>query len=205
MQTEETQIENQEVFHTEPTYPVAERETRIELVRKVLVNMKDSIENALHLLEAGTLEEVDATVKRISGEKHAIDADIAEATGIRVVEGVFDGQNMVGSDGKVYTVPPNYASKSRLVEGDILKLTIRKDGSFIFKQIGPIDRKRVIATLGHDDETQEYLASDEDGNNWKVLTASVTYYRGIPGDEIVVLVPRQAPSVWAAVENVVKK
>jgi len=30
----------------------------------------------------------------------------------KIVEGVFDGQNMLGSDGKNYPVPANYASKS---------------------------------------------------------------------------------------------
>ena len=28
----------------------------------------------------------------------------------KVIEGVFDGQTMVGSDGKTYPVPANYAS-----------------------------------------------------------------------------------------------
>jgi len=54
----------------------------------------------------------------------------------KIVEGVFDGQIMIGPDGKSYPVPANYASKSKLVEGDILKLTIADDGGFIYKQIG---------------------------------------------------------------------
>ena len=48
----------------------------------------------------------------------------------RIVEGVFDGQTMHDNEGKSYPVPANYASKSKLVEGDILKLTIADDGSF---------------------------------------------------------------------------
>ena len=56
----------------------------------------------------------------------------------KVIEGVFDGQTMHDADGKAYPVPANYASKSKLVEGDILKLTIADDGSFIYKQIGPV-------------------------------------------------------------------
>ena len=60
-----------------------------------------------------------------------------EDVGGKVVEGVFDGQIMIGPDGKSYPVPANYASKSKLVEGDILKLTIADDGGFIYKQIGP--------------------------------------------------------------------
>src|ERR1044072_872969 len=65
----------------------------------------------------------------------------------KAVEGVFDGQNMVVSDGKMYPVPANYASKSKLVQGDILKLTVAEDGAFLYKQIGPIPRKQVVGTL----------------------------------------------------------
>ena len=65
----------------------------------------------------------------------------------KIVEGVFDGQNMLGSDGKNYPVPANYASKSKLVQGDILKLTITEDGSFMYKQIGPIPRRNLLVRL----------------------------------------------------------
>ena len=65
----------------------------------------------------------------------------------KVMEGVFDGQAMIGPDGKTYPVPANYASKSKLVEGDILKLTIADDGGFIYKQIGPVARRQIIGTL----------------------------------------------------------
>lgn len=65
----------------------------------------------------------------------------------KIIEGVFDGQNMVGSDGKTYPVPANYASKSKLVQGDILKLTIADDGIFLYKQIGPIPASKLWAHL----------------------------------------------------------
>ena len=65
----------------------------------------------------------------------------------KVIEGVFDGQMMLSPDGKNYPIPANYASKSKLVEGDLMKLTIAEDGSFIYKQIGPVPRKQVIGTL----------------------------------------------------------
>lgn len=120
-----------------------------------------------------------------------------------VVEGVFDGQNMIGPDGKKYSVPANYASKSKLVEGDILKLTIDRQGNFIYKQIGPIERKRLIGTLVKDREKGEYvvLAGDK---LFKVLMASITYYKGDENDEVVILVPKDADSTWAAVENIIK-
>ena len=71
--------------------------------------------------------------------------------GGKIIEGVFDGQNMIGPDKKQYPVPANYASKSKLVEGDVLKLTIAEDGSFIYKQIGPVERKKMLGILMVDD------------------------------------------------------
>ena len=76
---------------------------------------------------------------------------------------------MIGPDGKNYPVPANYASKSKLVEGDILKLTIGESGKFMYKQIGPVERKTVIGTLtSHDDQYfvevngKEYKFSDDE-------------------------------------------
>ena len=120
-----------------------------------------------------------------------------------VVEGVFNGQIMIGPDGKQYSVPANYASKSKLVEGDLLKLTIDNDGSFIFKQIAPVDRARLVGRLVKDQETDEFVALTGD-KIYKLLMASITYFKGSEGDEVVILVPKDADGVWAAVENIIK-
>lgn len=121
-----------------------------------------------------------------------------------IVEGVFDGQVMIGPDGKKYSVPANYASKSKLVEGDLLKLTISPDGSFIFKQISPVDRKRVVGHLVRDKEMDQYVVLSED-RVYKILMASITYFKGEEGDEVVILVPKDSDSSWAAVENIIKQ
>ena len=80
----------------------------------------------------------------------------------QIIEGVFNGQNMIGPDAKEYSVPANYASKSKLVEGDILKLTIQYDGSFIYKQIKPIQRDRIKGKLIIDEVTGQYSVLAED-------------------------------------------
>jgi hypothetical protein len=116
----------------------------------------------------------------------------------KVIEGVFDGQNMVGSDSKTYPVPANYASKSKLVQGDILKLTIAEDGAFLYKQIGPIPRKQVVGTLKL--ENGHYFV-DVNGKNLRVLLASVTYFKAKPGDQVSVNVPEDdSTTEWAALE-----
>ena len=116
----------------------------------------------------------------------------------KVIEGVFDGQSMVGPDGKVYPVPANYASKSKLVQGDILKLAIGDDGKFTYKQIGPIPRKTVLGTLIYKDG--QYVV-EVDKKQYKVLLASITYFKAHPGDQISVILPEDDKDVeWAAIE-----
>ncbi len=116
----------------------------------------------------------------------------------KIVEGVFDGQKMMGPDGKEYPVPANYASKSKLVEGDILKLTITDDGGFVYKQIGPIERKQIIGTLVQHDGAYYVEAN---GREYRILLASVTYFKINIGDQVTIIIPVDKPdAVWAAVE-----
>jgi hypothetical protein len=117
----------------------------------------------------------------------------------KVIEGVFDGQNMVGSDGKTYPVPANYASKSKLVQGDILKLTIAEDGAFMYKQIGPIPRKQVVGMLNQKDG---HYYVDINDKRYQVLLASVTYFKAKAGDQVSVNIPEDdsVDAEWAALE-----
>ena len=86
---------------------------------------------------------------------------------------------MIGPDNKQYPVPANYASKSKLVEGDVLKLTIAEDGSFIYKQIGPVERRKILGILLEDDKGDFKVLAD--GKMYKVLLASLTYFKADPG------------------------
>lgn len=116
----------------------------------------------------------------------------------KIIEGVFDGQSMVGSDGKIYPVPANYASKSKLVQGDILKLTIADDGTFLYKQIGPVPRVQKVGLLTLE-SGQYYVEIDK--QKFRVLLASVTYFKAKPGDQVSVDLPEDTTGVeWAALE-----
>jgi hypothetical protein len=131
------------------------------------------------------------------GEDAIITTSVKEEQVGKIIEGVFDGQNMVGSDGKTYPVPANYASKSKLVQGDILKLTIAEDGAFLYKQIGPIPRKQVVGTLTQKDG--HYIVN-YNGKDYRVLLASVTYFKAKPGDQVSVNIPEDENAEWAALE-----
>ena len=116
----------------------------------------------------------------------------------KIIEGVFDGQIMIGPDGKNYPVPANYASKSKLVEGDLMKLTITPDGKFLYKQIGPVERKSVIGTLTHHDDKYYVEVA---GREYEILYASVTYFHLREGSQVSVVIPAgNADAQWAAVE-----
>ena len=138
----------------------------------------------------------------ISGESDNVvlspNNSIIESPQGKIIEGVFDGQTMIGPDGKNYPVPANYASKSKLVEGDILKLTINDDGGFIYKQIGPVPRRQIIGTLVNHDGSYFVEAG---GNEYKILLASVTYFKLRTGDQVTIIIPEDSTdTTWAAVE-----
>ncbi len=118
----------------------------------------------------------------------------------KVIEGGFDGQHMVGPDGKSYPVPANYASKSKLVQGDMLKLIIGDDGTFIYKQIGPVERRKLIGTLNLKDGSYFVEAR---GQEYHVLFASVTYFKAQPGDQVTMVIPEEGEAEWAAIEAVI--
>jgi hypothetical protein len=121
-----------------------------------------------------------------------------------VIEGVFDGERMVDMNGKSFQVSANYASKSKLIEGDPLKLYITADGKYFYKQVGPIERKTIPGVLRQ--EGNHYIVEAEDGNSYNVLTASVTYYMSLyhtkPGDRVMIMIPANHPARWAVIDNV---
>ena len=134
----------------------------------------------------------------VVGRDESVSNDVKNDLKGKIIEGVFDGQNMLGSDSKIYPVPANYASKSKLVQGDILKLTIADDGSFLYKQIGPIARKQLVGQLNL--ENGKYFV-DVDGKQLRVLLASVTYFNAKPGDQVSINVPEDdSKCEWAALE-----
>ncbi len=148
------------------------------------------------------LSEIEPTAQQSGAAAPAVD-DEPLAEGERIIEGVFDGQNMQGNDGNEYPVPPNYASKSKLVEGDVLKLTIGTDGLFTYKQISPVERERVVGVLTTDEQGNFVVKTPD--VSYKILLASVTFYRAKEGDEVTVLLPKHGEAEWGAVENVIHK
>ena len=189
-----------DIDESEPEHYLAAE--KLEVVKHILLNLRNNLDRAIKLLEDGYQGDKTLVLDKLEEIKNGVFEVPNEVGEGQIIEGVFDGQKMIGADGNEYQVPPNYASKSKLVEGDILKLTIDQRGNFVYKQIGPIERKRVKARL-HQDESSQYYATFGP-KHWKLLSAAVTYFRGEVGNEVIILIPHDSKSQWAAVENVVK-
>jgi hypothetical protein len=170
--------------------------SNLSLISQMIDSAEKNIQSARQLLR----EMMGGKIDTAEIVKKAQTLSVSE--GGKIIEGVFDGQNMIGPDGKQYPVPANYASKSKLVEGDVLKLTIAEDGSFIYKQIGPIERKKVLGILSQDEKGDYRVVAE--GQSFKVLLASLTYFKAEPGDQVTIVVPKDKDAAWGAVENVIK-
>lgn len=170
-----------------------------------LVNVKDNnLEQVSRLIDA--IENDLFTLRKIllnsSFEKTAKASLSHNKNDGHIVEGIFNGEEMIDGQGKHYHVSPNYASKSKLVTGDQLKLTIASDGSFIFKQIGPIERQNVVGIIH---EKNGKYQVDIGGKLYNVLQASVTYFKAKPGNKVTIVIPKNLESNWAALENIITK
>lgn len=170
-----------------------------------LIQIQELIESA-----ESSLKTAQALLRHVTGvtdtsrERHAERAGSLSSSPIsgKMVEGIFDGQNMVDSTGQTYPVPANYASKSKLVEGDGMKLTITDEGKFIYKQISPLKRRTAVGMLIQEDGQYKVLV---EGKAYRVLLASVTFYRAEVGDQVTVLLPEGEEAKWGAVEAVIPK
>ena len=123
---------------TEETISTAEIIAKVQQLKQMSEELLTLLQKAPAALPLMTVQ-----VRTITTPPPSFNAEMAGS----VLEGHFNGEKMIGDDGKEYNVPPNYASKSKLVTGDRMKLTITPQGAFIYKQIGPINRKRVIGAL----------------------------------------------------------
>ena len=128
--------------------------SKIALIKEMLETAESSLRSAKQMLTDMSSENGKSQFSERAKKRGTLESTDEG----QIIEGVFDGEKMLGPDKKEYSVPANYASKSKLVPGDILKLTVGDDGSFIYKQIGPVERARLVGTLTYDDGQYRVIA-----------------------------------------------
>ncbi len=170
-------------------------------IQELIDSAMSSLKTANSLIK-GLTGVSDSSRERLTTRASSMGMSAYSSTATKVVEGIFDGQNMVDAQNQTYPIPANYASKSKLVEGDGMKLTITDEGKFIYKQIAPIDRRTMVGVLIQEDGQYKVLA---EGKAYRLLLASVTFYRAEVGDQVTILVPKTGNANWGAVEAIIPK
>lgn len=173
------QEKNKDEFDFTGTY-----QKKYENVKNLLQSALNQIEKIQNIIDNMEREERKAHYQSIPG-----------------TEGVFDGQYLVAQDGRKTEVPPNYAAKSKLVYGDILKV-FTDSGRQIFKQIDRVER-RVIEGVLTKKEGKWYLLSDV--GSYKISDASAEFNSAELNDRAVALIPAENTKVpFACLDKVLK-
>lgn len=158
-----------------------------------------------------TIELAEQQLKKAKSILHHISPQDMPETAIKKPEakshdsvaGVFDGFHMIGEDKKKYPVPLNYASKTKLIPGDQLKLTIMTDGGLIYKVLKLAERKHMKAVLSKNHEGK-YVAMTSDGHTYFLNQAAVTFYKWFSGDDLFIIVNADDSGTFAAIEAIIK-
>lgn len=107
-----------------------------------------------------------------------------------IIYGKLAEDGFRGDDGKTYPISANYVSKSRLLIGDTLKLTL-DDRGISYKQIELVPRRTVIAIVQVSADSEKYYAVTISGEAYEIPFASASFYKLRNGDEVVVIIPRR--------------
>lgn len=172
----------------------------IAAIRDFIITAEKSIKNAKKLLK-DVLEENDLSLNsEVNLETTGLSSYASGES--KVIEGVFTGEDMLGVDKNHYPVPVNYASKSKLVQGDKLKLTIEWNGKMLYKQILPIERETKVGLLTKEYGKFQVVANEK---TYDVLTAAVTHFKWEIGDKISIIVPAGKDATFAAIDAIIPK
>ncbi len=169
----------------------------IEVIRKKLYDIQTQVNELIRTIDASSQATPSAQLQTDFVPSYAQ----PQVSSGMMIEGVFTGNKMMGSDGKEYDISPNYASKSKLVEGDFLKLTITPQGKFFFKQIGPVKRTTVMGEAWYDTDLHQWFIIHEE-HRYKLLLACATFYKIIPGQRVTILVPEGGGNTWTTIERI---
>lgn len=126
----------------------------------------------------------------------------AQPLGIK--EGVFDGEHMISADGETYKVPPTFACKAKLIEGDFMKAQVFSSGQVKFKQAEASERENIMGILSTHSANSPYYIVQTASKAYKVLLEAVQMHNGTPGAQVLLIVPQGGESEWAAIETIYK-
>lgn len=172
---------------------------KIKALRDLIVTAQWSINSAKKILQS------------LLGEDNQSELDFSEemnwlstydSTESKVIEGVFTGEGMLGTDGNMYPVPQNYASKSLLVQWSKLKATIDRNWRIKYKIISEIPFTTLIWVITKNGE--KYQIATE-AKSYNVLVAAITFHKCAIGDTVTIRIPEWKDATYAVIEAIIPK
>jgi len=172
---------------------------KILVIKDFIESAEKSIRNAKKLLSE-ILKEDNINLNELSLDTSWLTDYKSENN--KIIEWVFTWEDMLGADWHKYPVPSNYASKSKLVQWDKLKLTIDSNWKMLYKQIQPIERETKIGLLIKESGKFQVVA---EWKTYNLLTAAVTHFKWEIWDSLTVILPAWKQATFAAIEAVIPK
>ena len=172
-------------------------EQKIKALRDLIHSAQNSISGAKKILNTLLGEDKEDSFE-LSTEGLSSYRDGEE----KIVEWVFVGDSMLGSDGNIYPVPQNYSSKSLLVQGSKLKAIIQPSGKILYKIIGEIPYESKIGIITKNGDKYSITT---DTKSYNVLLAAITFHHCDVGDTVSIRIPEGKDATYAVIESVVPK
>lgn len=172
------------------------QEKDLKALRDAIISAENSLRTAKHLLGAIMGTKIDDSINfEASGKSYSEGETL-------VVEGVFTGENMLGSDGQMYPVPQNYASKSLLVQGSKLKAVVFPNGKINYKIIEEIEYENTTGIITKNGDKYQITTSKK---TYNVLVAAITFHKCSIGDTVNIRIPKGKEATYAVIENIIPK
>jgi|GEM_PF-2975633 len=158
---------------------------KFDSIKKLLRSAQFQLEHVSNVIEMMEHDEKKAYYQSVPG-----------------TEGTFDGQYLVAPDGRKTEVPGNYAAKSRLVCGDVLKV-FADNGKQVFKQIDKVERKKIDGVLTKK-EGKWYILADT--GSYRILDVAAEFNQANLNDKVSAFIPASNLNAsFAALDRVFKE
>lgn len=175
-----------------------ENKKTIEAIKDFIITAEKSIKNAKKLLK-DLIDSNDINLNsEINFETSWLNSYSSEDS--KIIEWVFTWLEMLWVDGNKYPIPANYASKSKLVQWDKLKLTIEWNGKMLYKQIAPIEREYKTWLVVKEKDKYQVIS---EWSTYDLLTAAVTHFKANIWDTISIIIPLNKKATFAAIEALI--
>ncbi len=168
-------------------------------IRDLIDNAEKSIKNSKKLLQE-LLKDENVDINNHNFNLNSL-TDYKDNDN-KIIEWIFIWEYMLWADWNRYPVPANYASKSKLVQWDRMKLTIDPIWKMTYKQILPI--ARTIKTWLIAKENDRFIAIS-DSKNYNLVQRAVTHFKLTVWDKVSILVPEWKDATFAAIELALPK